>query len=203
MTEAPDSPDFGQPAFGVPAEGAAAAHPPAVAPAAAVPKKRASLGARLLAKVIDIVVLVVALAPGVIMAGVVGDAENPVLANVGGALFLLGMGGQAVAQWVLITRRGQSIGKVVTRIHIRRQDGRSVDFVAGVILREWIVALAVAAVNLVTCGFLGWVVSVVDAVSIFGDERHCMHDMVAGTDVLEGHAAEYEAAVAPDVLGAG
>ena len=65
-------------------------------------------------------------------------------------LAFLGVLAQAVVQWMLITKRGQRLGKIAMAIHIRKQDGSPVDFVSGVVLRIWALGLIVGVVNAVT-----------------------------------------------------
>jgi uncharacterized RDD family membrane protein YckC len=156
---------------------------------------RADLGSRFLAAMIDGLLTILSGVPGAFLVlldpAVWERADEPGVFGILGSLVLLGgLFVQAVLQWFLIATRGQSIGKIVTKIHIRKQDGSPVDFVSGVVLRAWAMAGIIAVVNLVTCGFLGWVVNVVDAAFIFGDDRRCLHDQIAGTDVLEGHSPE-------------
>jgi uncharacterized RDD family membrane protein YckC len=82
-------------------------------------------------------------------------------------------------QWYLIAKTGQTLGKKWTGIRIVKMDGSPVDFVSGVILRNWVMAAA---------GFipyLGSCVGLIDALMIFfNDERRCVHDFIAGTKVV-------------------
>lgn len=83
-----------------------------------------------------------------------------------------------VYQWVLISTRGQTLGKKWTGIRIVRLDGSPVGFVYGVLLREWIMRFA---------GFIPYIgafIGLIDALMIFGDERRCLHDQIAGTKVV-------------------
>lgn len=88
-------------------------------------------------------------------------------------------------QWYWITTRGQSIGKRITKTRIRKVDGSPVDFVSGVIMRIWIIGFIFAVAHVFTCGLFGWVVFVVDGLMILGAERQCLHDIIAGTQVVE------------------
>ena len=85
----------------------------------------------------------------------------------------------AIVQGVLLTLRGQSIGKLLCRIRIVRMDteGRP-GFVRAFLLRGT-VPLLIEQVPLL--GGLFWIV---DACFIFGDERRCVHDYIAGTKVV-------------------
>lgn len=81
-------------------------------------------------------------------------------------------------QWYLISKTGQTLGKRWTGIKIVKLDGLPVDFVSGVIMRNWIVGLMGAI------PYVGSCVGLVDALMIFGDERRCLHDLIAGTKVI-------------------
>jgi uncharacterized RDD family membrane protein YckC len=82
-------------------------------------------------------------------------------------------------QWYLIAKTGQTLGKKWTGIRIVKMDDSPVDFVSGVILRNWVMFAA---------GFvpyLGSCVGLVDALMIFfNDDRRCVHDFIAGTKVV-------------------
>ncbi|UQA59579.1 RDD family protein [Polyangium aurulentum] len=75
-------------------------------------------------------------------------------------------------QWYLTATTGQSIGKRLLGLKIVKMDGSPVDFVSGVILREWIGRL----IDSVTCG--------IGTLMIFGDQQRCLHDHVASTKVI-------------------
>lgn len=81
-------------------------------------------------------------------------------------------------QWSLVSRTGQTIGKKMLGIRVVKVDGSPVDFTSGVAMREWITTVI---------GFiplLGGLVSFVGILLIFGDERRCLHDRLAGTKVI-------------------
>ena len=82
-------------------------------------------------------------------------------------------------QWFLITTRGQTLGKKWLGIKVIRLDGSPVGFVHGVLLREWILSFA----RIIP--YVGNVIGLVDVLMIFGDERRCMHDQIAGTRVVQ------------------
>jgi uncharacterized RDD family membrane protein YckC len=91
-------------------------------------------------------------------------------------LLLGGLLAVSIVQWVLITKSGQSLGKKAlgTRI-VRIEDGQLPGFVKGVILRGWLPFLLRQI-----CGLF----SLVDACWIFGEERRCVHDLIANTRVV-------------------
>jgi len=85
----------------------------------------------------------------------------------------------AIYQWILITNTGQTIGKKWMRIRIVRVDGSPVGFGDGVVLRDWIMR---------GIGFipgLGGCIALVGYLMIFGQERRCLHDRIAGTKVVK------------------
>ena len=101
----------------------------------------------------------------------------------------------ACVQWYLIATRGQSIGKMAVRTQIVRRDGSPAGFVAGVALRSWIIgglvwaprALGLLGVPGAITGALSVATSLlwlVDVLFIFGSERLCLHDYIAGTKVI-------------------
>ncbi len=101
-----------------------------------------------------------------------GRYELPVL--------LMGIGVLAivVVQSVLVTRRGQSLGKKVLGIRVVRSDGAPVDFISGVVLREW----APFAIGIIPG--LGRFFALADALAIFGRQQRCLHDHIAKTRVV-------------------
>lgn len=84
----------------------------------------------------------------------------------------------AIYQWSLITRTGQSLGKKWMKLRIVKTDGSPVDFVSGVAAREW----AMTIIGFIP--FVGGLISFVGILMIFGEERRCLHDRIAGTKVV-------------------
>jgi uncharacterized RDD family membrane protein YckC len=63
-------------------------------------------------------------------------------------------------------------------LRVVRSDGSPVGFVAGVAIREWVVF------GLGVIPGLGLIFRLADSLTILGDERRCLHDLVAGTKVV-------------------
>lgn len=84
-----------------------------------------------------------------------------------------------VYSWYLIATTGQNIPKRWLGIKIVRVDGAPVDFVSGVVLRNWVYALVTLVPYLGACiwwaGFL----------FILAEDRRCLHDHIASTMVVE------------------
>jgi uncharacterized RDD family membrane protein YckC len=99
--------------------------------------------------------------------------------------------GLSILQWYLITTRGQTLGKMVANSRIVRLDGQPVDFLHGVALRNWVIALPswlLPLVGISTTGGLGHLmtaVGIVDALFIFRADHRCLHDLMAGTKVID------------------
>ena len=134
-------------------------------------KDIASRGARFLGALIDsIIYMAVALVAVFVLAssGVQDEASLQLMAMV----FLLPI---AIIQWVLIATSGQSIGKKAVGTRIVNADTYQVPgFLHSVVLRSWVPAL------------LGCVplFGLIDALWIFGEERRCVHDLIASTRVV-------------------
>jgi uncharacterized RDD family membrane protein YckC len=152
-----------------------------------VPHELASRWRRLGAALIDGTLLALAGAPrvfadgGTVQCGVhVGqpafrpdDLSTPgVISTV---LFLALM----AVQSHFIASRGQSIGKRVASSRIVTMNGSRASFRNAVVLRTWVPML------LPLVPFVGGLVALVDVLFIFGPSKRCLHDLVAGTKVVE------------------
>jgi uncharacterized RDD family membrane protein YckC len=90
------------------------------------------------------------------------------------------LGALIVLQAVLLSRRGQSLGKLLTGIRIVRvRDGSQAGFVHAFLLRGAIPG----TIELIP--ILGGLFWLVDVCFIFGQERRCVHDLIAGTKVVK------------------
>jgi uncharacterized RDD family membrane protein YckC len=165
--------------------------PPANAPIREPSMDRlASYGDRFVGMLIDSILDFGSLFTGVPIAAMDPNIGNPEadygpLVFVGALVSLVAVVTITGLQWYWIATLGQSAGKRLMKTQIRKLDGSEVDFVSGVILRSWIVNFAFGVVHVITCGLLGWVVSLVDSVMIFGHERRCLHDRIADTKVIK------------------
>lgn len=149
----------------------------------------AERGTRLGAVLIDGLLAVAAAAPaGIILAFMLFSASNTM--NLGnmemmsygviGVAILMGVMVLAFMgyQWYLIATTGQTLAKRWLGIQIVRVDGTPLGFVNGVILRSWVIGL------LGNIPIVGPLVSLVNPLMIFGEERRCLHDQIAGTRVI-------------------
>ena len=158
---------------------------------------------RLLAVLIDIspgfVIGIVALVMAAVMLpGVFSGHFDPRTASLAtfGTLFLVffvGIIAWTVWTIVLLYKYGQTVGKKVMGIRVVRMDGSRVTFARFFFLRglamgviSWIVSLVGLAIHL---HFLGNLVSLVDALMIFGAAHRCLHDYVADTRVVTAESS--------------
>lgn len=90
-------------------------------------------------------------------------------------------------QWRLIARTGQSIGKRWLRIEIVRVEGApQPGWLHGVILRDWVPRGLFIAWYIVSGpdNHADELLSLAMYVTIFGAQRRCLYDYVAGTQVV-------------------
>ncbi len=150
----------------------------------------ASLGARLGGSILDGLVGLAAVLPGLIYMGIamsMNDKGGPrprgddeVLSMIG-PLVLVGIGVLAITivNWVMISQSGQSIGKKIVGTRIVRLDGTLPGFGFGVAMRNWVPGF------ISNIPYLGFVFAIANILFIFGNERRCIHDYIAGTRVVE------------------
>ena len=147
----------------------------------------ASRQSRLLAKTVDAPFTMVS----ILVATFFVPATMPASEAIQLVLIVTGVFGM-IAQLVLLSSEGQTVGKKLLKIKIVRvDDGRNGGFVANVLLR--------AVVN----GLLSLtgVYFVVDTLFIFFRNRLCLHDYIAGTWVVRAsqtHVERSRRAVARD-----
>jgi uncharacterized RDD family membrane protein YckC len=145
----------------------------------------ATRGARFGARLIDGLLTMVVAAPGFIylMSGFEDSARAGSSAMEEMIFVALGIIGLpilalSVYQWIGIAKRGQTLGKKWLNIRVVKHDGSPVDFVSGVILREWVQAV----IN--NLPYIGSILALVDSCMIFATDQQCMHDKIAKTKVI-------------------
>lgn len=183
----PPMPDFSDNPFRVsPAPSAPVSDNPYQAPAApparvyrpglAVPAPLASRSTRFFGAILDTLFALAAAVPGgiVFFATIENDDATTFLGMLG---VLAGILVVSIINWVMIVRSGQTIAKRILRMRIIVRDtGELPGFLRGVLLRVWVPA----AINQACSMF-----SLLDALWIFGDECRCLHDLIAGTIVVD------------------
>ncbi|MFN0076312.1 MAG: RDD family protein [Prosthecobacter sp.] len=88
--------------------------------------------------------------------------------------------GLLLANIVLLTVRGQSIGKLLTGIQVvRTPDGAKAGFIKAVLLR-WFLFAIISSIQ-----FIGLPLMIGGILLIFRRDRRCLHDLVADTQVVK------------------
>ena len=107
------------------------------------------------------------------------DSRNIDYAAGGGALVgLLVFVGVVVANCVFLHRNGQTLAKKMLGIRVVRRDGSRCGL-ARIFFIRYLPVTVMGAVP-----FVGGLVSLVDALLIFRDDRRCLHDEIADTIVV-------------------
>jgi uncharacterized RDD family membrane protein YckC len=131
----------------------------------------AGRGARLVAKIIDFAIPLI----GAIVI-VIFFVFNIFL----GVISLLVLLSIPVVQVVMLSLSGQTIGKRALGIRIVKVDtGQNGGFVPNVVLRAWLIYL------LGVVPILGTIFWLVDIFLIFRQDKRCIHDLIAGTRVIQ------------------
>lgn len=137
----------------------------------------AGRGTRLAAALIDGALALGSALPGIILMAALSDGSDDSLIA-GGLVAVLGLLAFGIYQIYLISTSGQSLAKRWLGIKIIKTDGMPCGFVHGVLLRSWVMGF-IGQIPIV-----GPICSLVDPLLIFGDERRCLHDLIAGTKVI-------------------
>jgi uncharacterized RDD family membrane protein YckC len=147
----------------------------------------AERGTRLVAAIVDGLLYVVVVIPALIdgfQSGAFSEGSSTALfrAFVSGGLGLIsGVAwiGLVIFQAYLIATTGQSIAKKLFKIKIVKIDDTPVNFVSGVLVRNWLMMVLqqIPVVNMI--------LPLADALFIFRQDRRCIHDLIAGTKVIQ------------------
>lgn len=146
------------------------------------PGQLAPLSDRFIGVVIDYAFAIICVIPGFVLVGVGDNANNEIVQQIGAAILFVGLLAQVITQWVLISTRGQSVGKIVMKTRIVTLSGAAPGFMHGVVLR--IILFGLLTTPACICYPLYVIAPVVDGLFILGERRQCLHDMVASTYVV-------------------
>jgi uncharacterized RDD family membrane protein YckC len=139
----------------------------------------AGRGSRLLAFLIDGFIFTLCCVPGGIMLWMGADDHNDTLQIIGGILIGVLFLALMVLQIYLLSTRGQTIGKKMMSVKIvKYADDSNPGFVHACLLR----LIVPGFINGIP--FIGYLFPIVDACFIFGEERRCVHDLIASTKVV-------------------
>ncbi len=145
-------------------------------------EKAGRLG-RLLANLADGLVALLCVLPLLLLLGVgaMMDASKDtasMLLAIGGLIAAVAVLGVFIYNLILLSREGQTIGKRWIGIRIVRNDGSQ----AGLGRIFWMRMFAPALVGVIP--FLGSIFGLANVLWIFGDEKRCLHDLMADTIVV-------------------
>lgn len=140
----------------------------------------ASRWARLGGSLIDSFLAMAIMIPIMLATGVLQRAfEGQPMSLVQQAVFaVVGFGVFLLLNGYLLLKKGQTVGKVVANTRIVDLNGNIPDFSKLIVLRYLVLGL-VAQIPVI-----GGIVGLVNALCIFGQERRCLHDYLAGTRVI-------------------
>jgi uncharacterized RDD family membrane protein YckC len=151
-----------------------------LAPALAQPQILAGRGKRLGGVIIDALIVAVILVPILFVTGafrLIFGGEYSFGRQAGYGLLACGI--WLVLNGSLLARSGQTIGKKAVGTKIVDLSGALPPFGKLVALR-YVLPFLIAQIP-----FLGGLFGLIDALFIFGNERRCIHDYLAGTRVVE------------------
>lgn len=141
----------------------------------------ASRGKRLGGALIDGLISIVIIVPIMLATGVLQEAFRGEGMTLGqqAAFFVVGWVVFLILNGYLLLRRGQTIGKVAVKTKIVDLSGNLPNFGKLLVLRYFVLGL-VAQIPII-----GGLAGLVNVLFIFGKERRCVHDYIAGTRVVE------------------
>lgn len=140
----------------------------------------AGRGARLLAHLLDSVLAVGCFLPGIIVIAVAPEKNGQVLAIIGLLFLLIALIGLLVFQVSLLRSEGQTWGKQRMGVRIVLYDTDEIPGLGRSLGMRLFVSNLIGSVPCV-----GPLYSLTDILFIFGEERRCLHDLIAGTKVVE------------------
>jgi uncharacterized RDD family membrane protein YckC len=142
----------------------------------------ADLGKRFLGALVDGLSGTIFVGPGygLMIAGSIGQNEPGALALIGMALIGIGALALLGINLYLLYTRSQSIGKYLLKTQIVNfETGERADFVSCFLLRGLLNGL----IGAIPC--VGGIYSIVDICFIFRQDRRCIHDLLAKTQVVD------------------
>ena len=150
-----------------------------------IPEALASLRSRFLAALIDGIIMLVIVVPAMYFLGIYGYAEKGeeapfvtlILASAAGFL------AYALVNGHLLAKYGQTVGKRFLKIKIVSVDGTSAKLSKILLLR----VLPIQLMGLIPV--IGNWVAFGDALFVFREDRRCVHDLIAGTKVVNAAPA--------------
>ncbi len=139
----------------------------------------AGRGARLVAVIIDGLLIMVVAIPLMFMLGLIDPAATGPALGTAITSTLLGMGAFLLINGYFLANSGQTVGKKIMSVRIVAvQDGKILPLGKVVGLR-YLPVWIVGAIPLI-----GGLFGLINALFIFREDRRCIHDLIAGTHVV-------------------
>ncbi|MCK5311891.1 MAG: RDD family protein [Desulfobacteraceae bacterium] len=117
--------------------------------------------------------------------------NNNFNANILITMTLLGFLQFAIIHGYFLQTTGQTIGKKILKLQIVSLDNKQLSLAKLLSLRYFILQAAIPitiyyclSYNIIVLFFLTGLLSVIDPIFIFGENRRCLHDLIAGTKVV-------------------
>ncbi len=148
----------------------------------------ASLWSRFFGALIDVLtmtpggIVIVSVVSGLAAGGVFGRNTVVTIACAGFTMAALTTLWFAVMNGLLLSTRGQTLGKATARTRIVSATTNDLVPVGPLIAHRWFAFLLIALIP-----FVGTLILLVDIMMIFQPSRRCLHDEFAGTKVINAH----------------
>lgn len=141
----------------------------------------ASRWKRLGGAIIDILVVMAIVYPIMFATGILQQSFSEGNLTIGQQIFFSGVGCVVflILNGYLLFKRGQTIGKVIVKTRIVDMNRNLPNFGKLIILRYFILWL----LNLIP--IIGGAIGLVNVLFIFGKDCRCLHDYLAGTQVID------------------
>ena len=133
----------------------------------------AGRGERLGAAILDFLIMCACLIPAFIASSVFGSEGLAMLLL---SLFILGL---IIAQATFLTKKGQSLGKMIVGIRIVKISDNSLPGFAKTVLLRYMLPGFLSGIPYI--GFVFWITNML---FIFRNDRRCIHDFIAETKVI-------------------
>lgn len=140
----------------------------------------AGRGQRFVAALVDAVLSLAVMIPVMMLLGIFQYTEQgqqpPFLLTL--VSTILGFAVFVAIHFVLLVKHGQTVGKKLLNIRIADMDGNKPE-IGTILLKRYLPISVVGLVPLV-----GQILPLIDVLFIFRRDRRCVHDLIAGTQVL-------------------
>lgn len=114
-----------------------------------------------------------------ILIPIIGKENQFAVIGIVGGIAAIAAIGFIVYQFTLIARYGQTMGKRIMKIRVVRT---GTDEKCGLGRYFWLRGVVTGLLGAIP--FVGWIVSLADPLMIFRQDRRCLHDHIADTEVV-------------------